>query len=83
MKDLNPNNQLEMTPTQTYQKEVKNHKKAATNFEAAAKSHLTAATHHENGNHEKAAKSTIQAQGFANIAHKAQKKNATQQAKKG
>ncbi|TAE90248.1 MAG: hypothetical protein EAY81_01035 [Bacteroidetes bacterium] len=52
-----------------------NHKKAATHFDAAAKSHLDAAKHHENGNHEKAAKSTVEAHGHACVANEAQKED--------
>jgi hypothetical protein len=49
------------------------HKKAATHYEAAAKSHLEAAKHHESGNHEKAAKSTTEAHEHASHAKEAQK----------
>ncbi len=56
-------------------KGIENHKKAATHFAAAAKCHLDAAKHHEDGNHEKAAKCTIEAHGHACIAKEAQKED--------
>jgi hypothetical protein len=56
-------------------KGIKNHKKAANHFEAASKFHLDAAKHHEEGNHKKAAKSTIEAHGHANLAREAQKED--------
>lgn len=54
-------------------KAIENHKKTATHLEAAAKNHLDAAKHYEDENQNKAAKSTITAQGhmaLANDAHK-------------
>jgi hypothetical protein len=63
------------TPTTENQKGIDNHKKAATHFEAAAKNHLEAAKHHESGNHEKAAKSTVEAHGHSCVANEAQKED--------
>ena len=54
-------------------KGIENHKKVAKHLEEAAKHHLDAAKHHENGNHEKAALSSVKAHGeqcLANDAHK-------------
>jgi cellobiose-specific phosphotransferase system component IIA len=55
------------------QKGIDNHKKAATHFDAASKSHIEAAKHHENGDHEKAEKHTIEAKDHSSLAHDAQK----------
>ncbi len=49
-------------------KRIENHKTTATHLEAAAKSHLEAAKHHEEEEHEKAAKSTIIAHGHLALA---------------
>lgn len=68
------------TPASINQKDVENHRTAATHFEAAAKNHLNAAKHHEEGNHEKAAQCTVVAQGHVNLADKAQRKDAQQHA---
>jgi hypothetical protein len=57
------------------QKGIDNHIKAATHFEAAAKSHLEAAKHHESGEHEKAAKCTVEAHGHSCVANEAQKED--------
>ena len=57
-------------------KGIENHKTAAKHHEAAAKSHHEAAKHHEEGNHDKAALSTIVAQGHSNLANDAQKEDA-------
>jgi len=60
------------------QKNVDNHKKIATHLETAAKHHEDAAKHHETDSHEKAALSTVKAQGhllLANEAHKEVVKN--------
>ncbi|OYU82791.1 MAG: hypothetical protein CFE24_14185 [Flavobacterium sp. BFFFF2] len=54
------------------QKGIDNHKKAAAHFESAAKSHLAAAKHHEDGHHEKAAKCTVDAHGHACMGKDAQ-----------
>ena len=53
---------------------IENHKKAATHLEAAKVHHLKAVKQHEDGEHEKAKKSTIAAQEemkLASDAHKA------------
>jgi hypothetical protein len=63
-------------------KMVENHKKAATHFTAAAKSHLAAAEHHEDGNHDKAAKCTVEAHGHSCVAHDAQRENSKHHASK-
>lgn len=56
-------------------KDIENHKKIAKHLQIAAKHHLDAAAHHEKGNHELAAKSTLIASGHANIAHETQKED--------
>lgn len=58
------------------QKGIENHKKVATHFEAAAKSHRDAAKYHEDGNHEKACESSIKAQGHQCLANELQKEDA-------
>ena len=63
------------------QKGIENHKKTATHLEEAAKHHKDAAKHHEAGNHEKAALSTVKAQGHFAHAQELQKENAKQHAK--
>lgn len=55
------------------QKWIDNHKIAASHFASAAKCHLEAAKHHEDGNHEKAAKSTVEAHGHSSLANEAQR----------
>jgi hypothetical protein len=54
---------------------IDSHKKAANHLESAAKHHIEAAKHQEEGNHEKAAKSTITAHGHTNLAVETQKEN--------
>ncbi len=78
----NLKNELTTIPNTENKKGIENHKKAASHFEAAAKSHLDAAKHHENGEHEKAAQSTIVAHGHVTLANKAQKKDVKQHAKR-
>ena len=56
-------------------KGIENHKKAAENLTEAAKHQLEAAKHHENGNHEKAAESTVKAHGYTSLANDAQREN--------
>ncbi len=56
-------------------KDIENHKKAAAHLEAAAKHHIQAAKNHEEGNHEKAAKSTVKAHGHFNLAREAQQED--------
>lgn len=71
MKDSTKN-----TPSKEENKKgIDNHKKAATHFEAAAKSHLDAAKHHKNKNHEKAAKSTVEAHGHSSLGNEAQRQD--------
>lgn len=62
---------------------VENHKKIATHLETAAKHHLDAAKHHEADNHEKAALSTVKAQGHLALAKEAQKEDVKNHATKG
>lgn len=50
------------------QQGVENYKKIAAHLESAAKHHLLAASDHEAGNHEKAAKNTLAAYGHVTIA---------------
>lgn len=59
-----------------------NHKTAAKHHQAAALHHQDAAKHLENGHEEKAALSSIKAQGHHNLASKAQKKNLKHEASK-
>lgn len=54
---------------------VENHKKIAKHLETAAKHHEDAAKHHEADNHEKAALSTVKAQGHLLLANQAQKED--------
>tara|TARA_R110002096_G_scaffold6222_13_gene28838 strand:+ start:2002 stop:2259 length:258 start_codon:yes stop_codon:yes gene_type:complete len=61
-------------------KGIKNHRKTAGYLQVAAKSHLEAAMHHQEGNHEKAAQSTIVAHANFNLADKAQRKDMNQHA---
>ena len=74
--------QTNITPADN-QKGIENHKKAAKNLEEAAKHHLEAAKHHEAGDHEKAAVSTIKAQGHQSIANEAQRSDAKNHAMNG
>ncbi len=62
-------------PITENQKRINKHKKAATHFQAAAKSHLEAANHHENESHAEALKSTISAWTYSSLAHEAQKED--------
>ena len=57
-------------------KGIENHKNAAKHLEEAAKHHHEAAKHHEDGNHDKAAESTVKAQGHTSMANDAQKEDA-------
>ncbi len=52
---------------------IKNHKKAATHLEAAAKLHLEAAKHHEENNHDKAHSCCVKANGHTIHARESQK----------
>ena len=58
------------------QKGIENHKTAAKHLEEAAKHHHEAVKHHEDGNHEKAAESTVKAHGHTAMANDAQNENA-------
>jgi hypothetical protein len=62
------------------QKGIENHKTTAAHLEAAAKLHLEAAKYHEAGDHEKAAQSTVKAQGFQSLATEAQREDLKQHA---
>ncbi len=77
-----PKSEKNQTTPADNQKSIENHKKAATHFDNASKSHLEAAKHHENGEHEKAAQSTVNAHGHNVMARKVQKKDAKLQASK-
>jgi len=59
---------------------IDNHIKAAEHLEQAAKFHLEAATHHQNGHHDRAAQSTIKAHGNLIIASELQRDNLKLQA---
>ena len=61
-------------------KGTENHLTAANHLENAAKHHKEAAKHHENGDHEKAALSTIKAHGHVAVATDAQRKDAKEHA---
>ncbi|MDZ4757941.1 MAG: hypothetical protein SGJ10_07370 [Bacteroidota bacterium] len=64
-----------MSSSNENQKGIENHKKIASHLEAAAQHHLAAAKHHEDGEHDKAAQSTIKAQGHFTLARDAQKED--------
>ena len=64
------------TPNAETKKGIENHIQAAKHLEEASKFHLEAAKHHEAGNHEKAAASTIKAQGHTCLANENQKEDA-------
>ncbi|MES2780941.1 MAG: hypothetical protein V4651_13700 [Bacteroidota bacterium] len=69
-----PEKKEEVTsPATENSKVIENHKTAAKHHEEASKHHVEAVKHHENGDTEKAAHSTVVAQGHSNIANKAQK----------
>ena len=61
-------------------KGIENLKIAAQHHQEAAKSHLEVAKHHEEGNHDKAAQSTIVAHGHNSLANEAQKEDVKQHA---
>jgi hypothetical protein len=79
--DTTTNKSKAVTPAEN-RKGIENHKTIATHLEAAAKNHLEAAKHHEEENHDKAAKSTIVAQGHLTIASEAQREDAKQHTNK-
>jgi hypothetical protein len=64
-------------------KGIENHKSAAIHHQEAAKHHLEAINHHEKGNHEKAAQSTIRANGHSSLANDHQKEDAKHHAING
>ncbi len=70
---ISTSRELQIIPKTDNQKRIDNHKKTATHFAAASKSHLDAAKHHENENHEKAEKSTVEAYDHSRLANEAQK----------
>lgn len=55
-------------PSAENQKGIENHKRAASHLQEAAK-------HHENGDEEKAAHSTLKAQGYHSLATEAQRED--------
>lgn len=57
-------------------KGIENHKQAAKHHQDAAKNHLDAAKFHEAGDHEKAATSTVKANGSASLANDASREDA-------
>ncbi len=75
MKDIktNINTGLITIPKSDSKKDIDNHKVAAVHFGNAAKNHLDASKFQENGHHEKAIKSSMEAQGHASLANEAQK----------
>lgn len=77
---VNNKNELVKIHITNNQKGIKNHKKAASHLQSAAQHHLEAAKYHEEGNHQKAAQSTILAQGHVSLANKAQKTDTQQHA---
>ena len=81
--ETNTKTDLEVTPQAENQKGIENHKKAASHFEAAAKSHHEAAKHQENNNHDKAAKSTLEAHGHSSLGYEVQKADIKKHATKG
>jgi hypothetical protein len=64
------------TITADNQKRIDSHKKTAEHLSNASKSHIEAANYHENGEHEKAAQSTIKAHGHHTMARDLQKEDA-------
>ncbi len=69
-------------PTATSTSPVEHNKKAASHHQEAAKHNLDAAKHHEDGNHEKAAQSTLKANGHSTLANDHQKEVAKHHAMK-
>jgi hypothetical protein len=72
--DTNQNKSAETLKIEN-QKGIENHKKTAAHLETAAKHHLEAAKHHEEGNEDKAAKSTIKAHGHVALANEMQRED--------
>lgn len=71
-----PNTEKKPITAADNQKRVDSHKKTAEHLSNASKSHLEAAKHHENGEHEKAAHSTVKAHGHHTMARDLQKEDA-------
>ena len=65
-----------IAPTAEVKKGIETHKTAAKHHEEAAKHHYEAAKHHEDGNHEKAAVSTLKANGHHILAGEHQAEDA-------
>lgn len=63
-------------PTVENKKGIENHRKIAKHLEEASKHHLDAAKHHEASNHDKAAASTLKAQGHTCLATELQREDA-------
>ena len=79
--NTSPTRKDEVTaPTAESQKNIENHRTAAKHHEEAAKHHNDAAQHHENGDHAKAAESTVKAQGHNAIAVEHQRTDSKQHA---
>lgn len=71
----NQTGETKVTPEQK-QKTIEAHKKTANHLDEASKHHQEAAKHHEADQHDKAAKSTLAAQGHLILANEAQKEEA-------
>jgi len=64
-----------IVPTAENKKGIDNHIQTAKHLQEASKHHLDAAKHHEIGDHDKAAASTIKAQGHTALANEHQKED--------
>ncbi|WP_395065657.1 hypothetical protein [Flavobacterium sp.] len=73
--DINNSNGETVACIGDIQNGIDNHKKVARHLEQAAKFHMEAATHHQNGHHDRAAQSTIKAHGNLIIASELQRDN--------
>ena len=78
--ETNIKRQKSSDPIDKNLKRIKNHRKAAKHLQASSKFHLEAATHYEEGNHQKAEQSTIAAHGQVTLSNKAQKAGIKQHA---
>lgn len=67
-------------PTAGSKSDIDNHKLASVHHSEAAKYHLEAVKHHEEGNHEKAAASTIKAAGHGALANDCLKEDVSKHA---
>ena len=72
----NSSKELSKSSSSQNQKGIDLHKQAAKHHQEAAKNHLDAAKFHEAGDHEKAATSTVKAQGSAALAGDASREDA-------